>query len=237
MGGVTDRIGDVPRRTDHRVPGRSRCDAAALGNHEFDNGFAELQRLRDGGCHPEDGCRFTESYEGAKFPFLGANVTNTDGSPAALPFDISYVEGIPVGAIGVLPRNTPEYIRGDAIENLNFGDEIEAVNRTADTLDALGIRSIILLYKGDIAAGSEADPCSLDNGRAKEVTTTVSPHVDLIVTSDGDGQFNCSYPDPAGRQRTVLQAPRTGGSSLSPISRSTGRPATSCATGLSRSTR
>lgn len=79
------------------------------------------------------------------------------------------------------------------------------MNRTADTLDALGIRSIILLYKGDIAAGSEADPCSLDNGRAKEVTTTVSPHVDLIVTSDGDGQFNCSYPDPAGRQRTVLQ--------------------------------
>ncbi|MFD6860576.1 bifunctional metallophosphatase/5'-nucleotidase [Rhodococcus sp. NPDC060090] len=179
--------------------------AAALGNHEFDNGFAELQRLRDGGCHPEDGCRFTESYEGAKFPFLGANVTNVDGAPAALPFDISYVDGIPVGAIGVLPRNTPEYIRSDAIEDLHFGDEIEAVNRTADALDALGVRSIILLYKGDIAAGNGTDPCSLDSGRAKEVTTTVSPLVDLIVTSDGDGQFNCSYPDPAGRQRTVLQ--------------------------------
>lgn len=179
--------------------------AAALGNHEFDNGLEELQRLRDGGCHPEHGCRFTESFEGARFPFLGANVTTTDGAPAALPFDISYVDGIPVGAIGVLPRNTPEYIRSDAIEDLHFGDEIEAANRTADALDALGVRSIILLYKGDLAAGNGTDPCSLDSGRAKEVTTTVSPLVDLIVTSDGDGQFNCSYPDPAGRQRTVLQ--------------------------------
>ncbi|MCK0091192.1 bifunctional metallophosphatase/5'-nucleotidase [Rhodococcus sp. F64268] len=184
--------------------------AAALGNHEFDNGFTELQRLRDGGCHPEDGCRFSESYDGADFPFLGANVTTADGTPAALPFDVSYVDGIPVAAIGVLPRNTPEYIRSDSIENLHFGDEIEAVNRTADTLDALGIRSIILLYKGDIAAGSDADPCSLDNGRAKEVTTTVSSHVDLIVTSDGEGQFNCSYPDPSGQQRTVLQGASRG---------------------------
>ncbi|MEE2058303.1 bifunctional metallophosphatase/5'-nucleotidase [Rhodococcus artemisiae] len=179
--------------------------AAALGNHEFDNGFAELERLRDGGCHPESGCQFTETFGGATFPFLGANVTTSDGAPAALPFDISYVDGIPVGAIGILPHNTPEYIRHDAIDGLRFGDEIEAVNRTADILDSLGVRSIILLFKGDIASGIDSDPCSLDNGRAKNITSTVSSHVDLIVTSDGDGQFNCSYPDPAGHQRTVLQ--------------------------------
>ncbi|WP_326764164.1 metallophosphoesterase [Streptomyces sp. NBC_01591] len=28
----------------------------SVGNHEFDEGPAELRRMVDGGCHPEDGC-------------------------------------------------------------------------------------------------------------------------------------------------------------------------------------
>ncbi|MEE2031182.1 bifunctional UDP-sugar hydrolase/5'-nucleotidase [Rhodococcus sp. CC-R104] len=178
--------------------------AAALGNHEFDNGYTEVRRLRDGGCHPEQGCRYSDSFRGADFPFLGANVTNVDGTPAALPFSINYIDGIPVGVIGVLPRNTPEYIRADAIEGLQFGDEIEAVDRTADILDALGVRALVLLYKGDLRAGEGADKCSTD-GNATHVATNVSPKVDVIVTSDGESHFNCSYPDALGNPRTVLQ--------------------------------
>ncbi|MFE5912512.1 hypothetical protein ACFQ6B_26005 [Streptomyces wedmorensis] len=29
---------------------------SSVGNHEFDEGPAELRRIVDGGCHPEDGC-------------------------------------------------------------------------------------------------------------------------------------------------------------------------------------
>ena len=179
--------------------------AAALGNHELDQGYAELTRLRDGGCHPDDGCRYGETFEGARFPLLAANLTTDDGTPAALPFSISYVDGIPVGTIGVLPSNTPDFIRSDSIAGLRFGDEIEAVDRTADLLDSLGVRAVVLLYKGDIGTDGQNDPCHPVDGPANVVATAVSPKVDLIVTSDGDKHFNCTYPDPLGRPRTVVQ--------------------------------
>ena len=47
---------------------------ASVGNHEFDEGVAELKRIQKGGCHPTDGCKFNPSYAGAKFPYLSANV-------------------------------------------------------------------------------------------------------------------------------------------------------------------
>ena len=31
-------------------------DFASIGNHEFDEGSAELLRMQNGGCHPIDGC-------------------------------------------------------------------------------------------------------------------------------------------------------------------------------------
>lgn len=179
--------------------------AAALGNHELDSGFDEFVRLRDGGCHPQEGCRYSETFDGAEFPILGANVTDEDDVPVTLPFTVEYVEGIPVGVIGVAPHNTPEVIRSDAIAGLRFGNEIEAVDRTAETLDRLGVRAIVLLYKGDIAPVDGVGTCEREDRGAAAIATTVSPLVDLIVTSDGGGQFNCSYPDPAGELRTVVQ--------------------------------
>ncbi|MCD2117238.1 MULTISPECIES: bifunctional metallophosphatase/5'-nucleotidase [Rhodococcus] len=179
--------------------------AATLGNHELDRGYAELERLRDGGCHPKEGCLYTEPFEGANFPILGANLTTTDGTPAALPYSIDYVDGLPVGVIGVVPSNTPDIIRPDAIAGLQFEDEIAAVNRTADSLGALGVRSIVVLYKGDIGAIDGDDPCPSGDDGAAAIATSVSPDVDLIVTSDGDRHFNCTYTDPAGRPRTVVQ--------------------------------
>ena len=33
-------------------------DASVVGNHEFDEGYAELKRIQLGGCHPTDGSKF-----------------------------------------------------------------------------------------------------------------------------------------------------------------------------------
>ncbi|WP_420752080.1 bifunctional metallophosphatase/5'-nucleotidase [Rhodococcus sp. O3] len=179
-------------------------NALALGNHEFDHGVAEVQRLRDGGCHSE-GCRYVSPFEGAQFPLLGANLFTADGSPAALPFSVDYIDGVPVGVIGVLPSNTPDVISAESIEGLQFGDEVEAADRTADILDALGVRSIVLLYKGDLPVPSGHDMCDPESGPAAAVATRVSPKIDVIVTSDGENHFNCSFLDPLGKPRTVVQ--------------------------------
>ena len=47
---------------------------------------------------------FRPTYDGAKFPFLGANVTFDNGLPAVLPFTIKVSGGIPIGVIGATLR-------------------------------------------------------------------------------------------------------------------------------------
>src|SRR5262245_51834847 len=68
----------------------------AVGNHEFDKGFAELLRLQNGGCKKVGGivdpnsCRGAEvgtpvPFEGAKFRWLSANVIRTSTGRTLLP--------------------------------------------------------------------------------------------------------------------------------------------------------
>ena len=40
---------------------------ASVGNHEFDEGYDEILRLRRGGCHPKDGCQDGDGFDGARF--------------------------------------------------------------------------------------------------------------------------------------------------------------------------
>jgi 5'-nucleotidase len=47
---------------------------ASVGNHEFDDGWRELLRMQNGGCHPVDKCQDGDGFAGAKFRYLSANV-------------------------------------------------------------------------------------------------------------------------------------------------------------------
>ena len=55
-------------------------DVSSVGNHEFDEGYKELQRMADGGCIDDgDGANNQNScaagkFKGAKFDYLAANV-------------------------------------------------------------------------------------------------------------------------------------------------------------------
>ena len=46
----------------------------SVGNHEFDEGWKELRRMQDGGCHPVDGCKGPKPFAGAKF-IVSVNTT------------------------------------------------------------------------------------------------------------------------------------------------------------------
>jgi hypothetical protein len=46
-----------PRRAAEVATNLMHADFGSVGNHEFDEGSAELLRMQDGGCHPTDGCQ------------------------------------------------------------------------------------------------------------------------------------------------------------------------------------
>jgi 5'-nucleotidase len=180
--------------------------ASVVGNHEFDEGYRELRRMQSGGCHPSDGCQFRGAYRGADFPFLGANVTFTNGLPALLPFSVDSSTGVPVGIIGATLKDLPSVVTPEAIKGLEFGDEVQAINRTADLLDRLGIRSqVVLLHQGDNTEGGGPDDCRVAPGPASRIAAEVSPEIDAIFTGHSHQQYNCSINDPAGNPRPVIQ--------------------------------
>ncbi|MEV5536724.1 bifunctional metallophosphatase/5'-nucleotidase [Saccharopolyspora shandongensis] len=179
---------------------------AVVGNHEFDEGYAELQRVQSGGCHPADGCQFRDSFGGADFPYLGANVAFDDGRPALAPFSVERVGEVRIGIIGVTLEDLPAMVTPEAIKGLKFGDEVEAINRTADLLDSAGVKAqVVLLHQGDNTEGGGPDDCRVTPGPATEIATNASPKVDLVFTGHSHQQYNCVIDDPAGNPRTVLQ--------------------------------
>ncbi|GAB2979018.1 bifunctional metallophosphatase/5'-nucleotidase [Amycolatopsis acidiphila] len=180
--------------------------ASVVGNHEFDEGYQELQRMQFGGCHPTDGCQYEKSYRGANFPFLGSNVYFDNGLPALLPFTVKISGGMPIGVIGATLEDLPTVVTPTAIEGLKFDDEVEAINRTSGWLDRLGIRSqVVLLHQGDNAPTGGPDDCNVTPGAATQIAKNVSASVDAIFTGHSHQQYNCVINDPAGNPRTVIQ--------------------------------
>jgi 5'-nucleotidase len=181
---------------------------ASAGNHEFDEGYNELLRIQRGGCHPVDGCQFHSTYEGSRFPYLGANVTFKGTQiPALPPVWLSFVQGIPVGYIGMPLEGTPEIVSAAGIANLDFGDEVAAANRYANLLDRLGVKTIVMLvHQGDnVATGNPPDGCGIVPGIGQQIAEQVSPKIDVVLSAHTHQQYNCVVNDPAGQPRPFIQ--------------------------------
>ncbi|MEW9698162.1 choice-of-anchor I family protein [Paenibacillus sp. SI8] len=110
-------------------------DVGAVGNHEFDEGTAELIRLIQGGAHV-DGTG-SPNYTGMKYPILGANVKFKANHEHALPpYAVKEVAGTKIGFIGVVTEETPHIVIPTGIQDLEFTDAVEAVNEAAAELKA-----------------------------------------------------------------------------------------------------
>ena len=180
-------------------------NASAIGNHELDKGYQELLRKQFGGC-ASDGCLFDKPFKGAKFPYLAANMTFDNGLPALLPFTVDFSGGVPVGVIGVPLKDLPSVTSADAIKGLKFGDEVQAINRSADLLDRLGVKTIaVLLHQGDNTEGGGPDDCRTSPGPALAIAKAASAKVDVIFSGHSHQQYNCSVHDPAGNPRPLIQ--------------------------------
>lgn len=181
--------------------------ASVVGNHEFDEGYKELQRMQFGGCHPTDGCQFDKKFKGANFPFLGANVTFTNGLPALLPFSVKFVDGVPLGIIGVTLKDLPSVVTPEAIKGLKFGDEVQAIDRTANLLDFFGVKAqVVLMHQGDNTEAEGPDDCKLRPGPAAIIAQTATSKVDAFFTGHSHQQYNCVINDPNGQPRPVIQS-------------------------------
>ena len=115
----------------------SGLDVSAVGNHEFDAGFADLtDRVipRFGGHDGEGDPTDAERAGGLDFA-LGANVYKKGTTEPALPeYTVKTVNGVRVGVVGAVTAETRTKVSPDGITTIDFGDPVEAVNRVAKQL-------------------------------------------------------------------------------------------------------
>ena len=183
-------------------------DVSSVGNHEFDEGTAELLRMQNGGCHPVDGCYFPEDpYDGADFEWLAANVVRRDTGRTLLPSTtVERVGGVKVGFIGMTLEATPTLVNPAGVSSVRFLDEVVTANREARKLKDRGVEAIVvLLHEGGLQTGTYQG-CTGISGAVVGIAQSLNPEIDAVITGHTHQPYVCSLPDPRGQQRLVTSA-------------------------------
>ena len=185
----------------HDEPAIEALDAIGLsvttvGNHEFDEGYEELLRLKRGGCHPRDGCQDGDAFDGARFDYLAANVVRkADGRPLFPATAVRTVGGVKVGFIGVTTRETAQIVPASVTRDLAFVDEADAANAAAAGLKREGVDAIVLLIHEGLRqrAQGPADPngCATPGGALEAVVSRLSGDIGVVVSGHSHGFYNC----------------------------------------------
>ena len=172
-------------------------DLNAVGNHEFDEGEAELKRMQRGGCHPTDGCETGHTFEGADFKFLAANVVRKDNAKTLFrPYVVRRFQGKKIGFIGMTLEGTPSIVSPSGISNLSFLDEAATANRYARELRRRhGVKAIVvLLHEGgfpNVPFNTDTlDACGV-TGPIVDIVNNTTDAVDLFVTGHTHSAYNC----------------------------------------------
>ncbi|SDO28296.1 LPXTG-motif cell wall anchor domain-containing protein [Microbacterium sp. ru370.1] len=175
-------------------------DVSAVGNHEFDRGFADLTE------------RVLGEYGGGEFG-LGANVYKKGTKePALQEYAVKDVDGVRVAFIGTVTPDTATMVDPAGIAGLDFGDQLEAANRVADEITAGDLADVIvLLTHSGAATSNDCAAIAADQAGFGALAVNASPEIDAIVSAHTHQTYACDLPV-AGTDRTrpVIQASEYG---------------------------
>jgi 5'-nucleotidase len=169
-------------------------DFNAVGNHEFDEGWHELVRLQEGGCHPVDGCLDGDDFAGASFQFLAANVVRQDNGKTIFPaYKVRSFAGAKVAFIGMTLEGTPLIVTPSGISDLNFLDEADTVNALIPELKAKGIETIVVIvHEGGVqAAPAPYNGCVGLSGPIVDILERLDDEVDVVISGHTHQPYNC----------------------------------------------
>jgi len=210
-------------------------DASAVGNHEFDEGYKELQRMANGGClddgagaNNQDSCPGGKTFTGANFDYLAANVVYSGTDKTILPpYTIKNIKGAKIGFIGMTLKDTPSIVTAAGVAGLQFKDEVATANALVPVLKSQGVNAIVvLIHQGgtpnqQVWYGPDNKPytvnptydytCAKGGSLAADspilpIAKGLDPAIDMIVSGHTHQPYVCNVPDPKGQQRMVTSA-------------------------------
>ncbi len=175
-------------------------DASAVGNHEFDRGWADL---RD---------RVVNNRTNASWQYLGANVYQKGTLNPVLPEYAEFdAQGIKVAVIGAVTEETPSLVTPAGVADLDFGDPVLAVDRVAKRLSdgdaANGEADVIVATFHSGAAHGQGSDYAKEAALAGEFQRMASlpDSVDAIFNGHTHQVYAWDAPKPGGGTRPILQ--------------------------------
>ncbi|WP_166868501.1 ExeM/NucH family extracellular endonuclease [Salinibacterium sp. ZJ70] len=175
-------------------------DASAFGNHEFDQGRADV-----------DGRILQE----AEWPYLAANLYDrATGQPAYQEYELRTFQGVTIGFIGAVTEDLPSLVSPDGIASLDVREVVPEVNRVADQLSdgdaANGEADVLVLLVHEGAATTDISSAT-DGSDFGRLVTGASAEIDMIVSGHTHLAYDHDVPI-AGTDRTrpVLSAGQYG---------------------------
>ena len=178
---------------------------SAVGNHEFDGGWADL---RD---------RVTAGGTNAKFPYLGANVYRKGTTEPVLPeYTVLDMNGVKVAVIGTVTQEVPSLVTPSGIADLEFGDPVDAINRVAAKIKADKLADVIIVENHDGAGSGAPEGATLEQeiaagGPFAKMVQKVTPDVAAIFNGHTHKQYSWDAPvldsagHPTGKTRPIVQ--------------------------------
>jgi 5'-nucleotidase len=167
-------------------------EIASVGNHEFDEGKAELLRMQNGGCHPIDGCQGPHPFTGATFRYLAASTFDKITRKTLFPpYAIKTFDGIPIAFIGLTLKNTPRLVSPVGVADLEFRDEADTVNALVPELKAKGVEAIVvLIHEGGFPTG-DYNECPGISGPIVDIVKKFDKAVDIVVSGHTHQAYTC----------------------------------------------
>lgn len=182
------------------VMNRLGLEFNAVGNHEFDRGPKELQRLQSGGCEKNgrlDPCQL-EQFKGASYKYLSASTFKADGStlfPATgMKTFGTGANKVTIGFVGLSLKSVPTLVAPEQVKDLTFGDEAEAINKAIPLLRAEGADAVVvLIHQGGKTPVGDPNGCDGFTGDIQPILDKLNPGVDVVVSGHTHWSYVCNY--------------------------------------------
>jgi len=109
-------------------------------------------------------------------------------------YHVMNIDGARIGFIGVVLENTPEIVIPSGVTNLEFIDEVTAINQAVTELNGQGVHAIIVLaHEGgtqNATTGAITGPIAeIANGINDDVDVIVSAHTHTSISGEVDGKL------------------------------------------------
>jgi 5'-nucleotidase len=142
-------------------------DVGTPGNHELDQGVNEMKRLIFGGFNPKTGY-----FQGSNTMYCSANIIDKNtGDPLLPAYVIKQIDGIKIGFIGVVTKETDLYVSPENRKEVEITDEVSAINQTVKILKETGVNAIVVL-------AHESASSNLNGAHPSGTLTEMAPKID-----------------------------------------------------------